>query len=90
MPIILKIGYQEFLVKNDAAAMKAMQALCGAVRMESRHIGSGSTYREVFWTTDRESEISIKTIQSNQIVKSGPCDKDIDVDVEPLRKQIGL
>ena len=86
MPTILKIGYQEYLVKNDAAAFNALKALCGAVRLESRHVGSGRTYRELFWPSDRDSEVSIKTVLPDQIVR---CDPGEIVEFEP-QKQLGF
>lgn len=76
MPTILKIGYQSYLVKNDGAALKALQALCGAVKVESRHIHQGKNYREVFWPDARnvDSEISIRTVSTEQLIRSDPGD----------------
>lgn len=86
MPIIIKIGYYEYLVKNEAAAYGALKSLCGAVRLQSRHIGTGKTRKEVFWPEPDASEVSIKTVMPDQIVRSDPGDL---VEYEP-QKQLGF
>ena len=84
MPTIIKIGYQEFLVKSEAQAVKAITALAGAIKVESRHVGEcgRKNWREVFWPSDRDSEVSMKTVRPEQLVSVDPGDKP-DVEVMP-------
>jgi len=77
MPIIVKIGYQEWLVKNEAAAFSAIKALTGAVRVQSRHVGTGKTFRQLYWPdNDHENELSLKTVNTNQLVARDPGESD--------------
>ena len=62
------------LVKNETAALAALKALTGAVRVNSRHIHKGDTYIEVFWPVQEDDQVSIKTIRSNQIMDRDPRD----------------
>ena len=88
MPTIIKIGYQEFLVKSEKEAFAALKALCGAVKVSSRHVHVGKSYREVFWREDRESEVSIKSVRPEQLLAHDPGD--VEVEIEPEQKQIGF
>jgi len=76
MPTIIKIDYQNFLVKNDKAAVAALTALAGAIKLESRHVGHHKTFREVYWPATGGAEISIKAILPDQIVRSDPGEND--------------
>ena len=72
MPIVLSIGYVSFLIKNEAAAIGALKALTGAMRVKSRHVHRGDSYREVYWVCEENDEVGLKTIRANQIVACDP------------------
>ena len=86
MPTILKIGYTEFLMKSDAAAVKALSALAGAIALESTYEDT-SGRRRVFWpdVAEYRSELSIMTVRPDQLVRSKPMKSRSTVDVDPSR-----
>jgi len=70
--MILKIGYQDFLIKNETAALQAVKALAGAIPMGSRHMKRGEIYEEFFWPKDRENKVTIEMITERQILRADP------------------
>jgi hypothetical protein len=68
MPIIVKIGYQDFLVRSEAQAAKAVAALVGCVRLDSCLHGGKFHY----WPSDRDSSVGTETISSSQLHASDP------------------
>jgi hypothetical protein len=70
MPTILKIGYQEFVVKRASDAAAVVKALADAVHV-------GCTYRDgqhYYWpeTGGRMSEIGMHTVQPGQLLAKKP------------------
>lgn len=70
MPILLTIGCFEYLVKNEAAAVKAMAALAGMVALESRYTGNSAIY----WPSESSyrSKISMEHIRPDQLLRMDP------------------
>lgn len=71
MPAILKIGYNIYLVKSEAAAVAALKALSDAVPVESDYVGK---LGEVYYPApeDRHRAIELKIISVRQLVRSKP------------------
>ncbi|MBC8094352.1 MAG: hypothetical protein H7Y43_00940 [Akkermansiaceae bacterium] len=69
MATILKVGYAEFLVQNPKLAVKAIEALAGAIKLESRYRKG----RMCYWPkTDRDHEVSLMTVCDKQLFNSDP------------------
>lgn len=68
MPTIVKIGYQDFLVKNDAIVLAAMKAMVGAIALESTYENG----REIYWPSERPAKFSVESISSEQLFRSDP------------------
>ena len=70
MPILISIGCMEFLVKNEAQAIKAMAALAGMIALESRYTGNSALY----WPSDctYKSKISLEHIRPDQLLSRDP------------------
>lgn len=68
MPTILKIGFTTYLVKNETAAVRALQALAGAVTVET-HYHDGRHY---YYPSEREREFSMSTISTTQLLPRKP------------------
>ena len=72
MPTIIKIGYQEFLVKNASDAAAVVKALAGAVTLRSCY-RYGNHY---YWpeSGSGRSEIGMLTILPRQLLAHEPAD----------------
>lgn len=84
MPTILKIGYHHYLVKNEQAAVKALQAFAGAISLKP-HYSKGRDYFTVETESGRHSEFAMMTIRADQILKTEPPDDDA-IDVPARRR----
>lgn len=73
MPTIVTIGYQDFILKNDAAAAAILKAFIGAVTMESKYT-QGETF---YWPSDRQREIKICAVKPGQIVPREPSEPEV-------------
>lgn len=65
MPVILSIGYRDFLMKNEAQALAAMKALSTAVAMERDYVGHRETY--VPAKDDDRTSLEMKIVKDDQI-----------------------
>lgn len=65
MPAIVKIGHQEYLVKSEGAAMAAVKALSGAVRVSYRYLPK-SHLKYWFPDDEHQTEIGLEIIQQKQ------------------------
>lgn len=70
MPVIVRIGYCDFLAKNEAAAAKAMAALVSLTPITCAQWGG----REVWFPDDKDysSKIALTHIRTSQLLPERP------------------
>jgi len=88
MPTLLRINYNYYLVKNEAAVVAALKALAGAVRMEAKHIKVGGKSSEVFWPDEHQTNVGMETVLPEQIFRTEPDEADVAVSAS-LKKLSG-
>ena len=81
MPVIVRIGYCDFLAKNEAAAAKAMAALVSLTPITCTRWGG----REVWFPDDKDysAKIALTHVRASQLLPERP--KKVIEEVEQLQ-----
>ncbi len=69
MPTLVKIGFDYFLVKNEAAAVAVVKAMAGTVQLSRNYEAKG---RDEFYPDPRPCEIGIVNVLRDQILRCQP------------------
>ena len=64
MAIILTIGYQDYLMKSEAAAAVVVKCMASAIRLESTCEGGRYIYSP---SLDRTTDVRLQVIPNNQL-----------------------
>lgn len=81
MPAILEIGYHKWLVRDEAAAVKALKALSDAVLVEYAWEGTKKVYFPE--KRDRDLTIGLEIIKASQLRREAPPEEE-----EPKAKPV--
>ena len=78
MPTVLKIGYNHYIVKNDAAAAAVMKAMIGAVLLDAKHLSVNGKLEEFYWPhADRQTQVGIEEVPLKSFLRSEPTESDV-------------
>jgi len=76
MPVIVTIGYQDYLVRKESDAAAVMRAMAGAVRVQRAH-RNGKT---IYWPENDQHEVGMKTVDRRCLFDADPREVEVDVD----------
>ena len=78
MPTVLKIGYNDYIMKNDAAAAAVMKAMIGAVLLETKNLKVNGKLEEFYFPhPDRQTKVGIEEVPLSQFLRSEPTESDV-------------
>lgn len=81
MPVVITIGYSHYLVSSKKDAATIVTALAGAIKLDRDYVDR----KEVFFPDERQTEIGMRTIMSDQLVRTKPPEKE-DIIEQPAPK----
>ena len=68
MPIILKIGYQAYLMKSPSAAASVVAAMASAVKLDHTYNDGGDWW----WPSRDMMEIKLEQVPASRLLRADP------------------